>query len=87
MQSGDRGRRGSEVHSEAMIYFGPVAEAAHGGHSSPAFDLVVGFGVLALTWVGHFRQEERKRTGIWIGVFISAICAVFIGAGVRELLR
>ena len=70
-----------------MTFFGPVAEAAHGGHSSPAFDLIVGFGVLALTWVGYFKKEERPKASIWIAISISAICAVFIGSGIRELFR
>jgi len=70
-----------------MTFFGPVAEAAHGGHSSPAFDLIVGFAVLALTWVGYFRKEERRKVSVWIAIAISAICAVFIGAGIWELLR
>jgi hypothetical protein len=42
--------------------------------------------VLALTWIGHFRREERTKTSIWIAIGISAICAVFIGAGIKELL-
>jgi hypothetical protein len=69
-----------------MVCFGPVADAAHGGHSSPAFDLLVGFGVLALTWIGHFRKEQRTTTSVWIAIGVSAICAVFIGAGIKELL-
>ena len=44
-----------------MIYFGPVAEAAHGGQSSPTFDLVVGFVVPAITWISHFRKSEHGR--------------------------
>jgi hypothetical protein len=70
-----------------MIYFGPVGEAARGGHSSPWFDFMVGFAVLALTRVSFFRKEERQRTHIWIAIGISAICTVFIVAGIRELLR
>ena len=70
-----------------MIFLGPVGEAANGGHSSPAFDLIVGFGVLALTWVGFFRKEERQKATVWIAIGISAICAVFVGAGIREMLR
>jgi hypothetical protein len=70
-----------------MIYFGPVAEAAHGGHSSPAFDLIVGLGVLALTWIGYLKKEERQKISIWIAIVISAICAVFIYLGIEEILR
>jgi hypothetical protein len=70
-----------------MFQYGPVSNAAHGGHSSPAFDLIVGFGVLALTWVGHFRKAERHKTSIWIAIGISAICTVFVGAGIIELFR
>jgi hypothetical protein len=70
-----------------MFFFGPVDEAARGGHSSPMFDFIVGFAVLALTWVGIFRKEGRNMTSIWIAIGISAICAVFIGAGIVELLR
>lgn len=72
---------------EEMNLFGPVGEAAHGGHSSPMFDLIVGFAVLALTWVSYLRKEERQKTSVWIAIAISAICAVFIYAGINELLR
>ena len=70
-----------------MIIFGPVGEAAHGGHSSPAFDLIVGLGVLALTWTGYLRKEERQKTSTWIAIGITAICFVFICAGIKEWLR
>jgi len=70
-----------------MIIFGPVGEAAHGGHSSPSFDLIVGLGVLALTWIGYLRKEERQKISIWIAVGISAICTVFIYSGIHEMLR
>lgn len=70
-----------------MIQSGLVGSAANGGHSSPTFDLIVGFSVLALTWVGFFRKEERQKASVWSAIEISAICAIFIGAGIRELLR
>ena len=70
-----------------MMYFGPVAEAAHGGHSSPLFDLGVGLGVLTLTWVGYFKQSERSNKSVRAAVGISAICGVFLLFGIRELLR
>ncbi len=69
------------------MQFGPVGNAAHGGHSSPTFDLSVGFAVLALTWIGFWRKEERTAKAIWAAVGISAICAVFIYAGIRVLLE
>ena len=77
----------SGVRESEMIYFGPVDEAARGGHSSPLFDFIVGFSVLALTWVRFPRKEERQPTSIWIAIGITAICAVFIGTGIRELLH
>lgn len=70
-----------------MTFFGPVSEAARGGHTSPLFDFLVGFVVLALTWVGFFRKEERKKANIWAAIGVTAICGVFIAAGIRELLR
>ena len=70
-----------------MIQNGLVGNAARGGHTSWTFDLIVGFAVLALTWVGYFRKEERQKTSVWIAIGISAICAVFIYAGINELLR
>jgi hypothetical protein len=70
-----------------IIDFGPVDEAARGGHNSPSFDFIVGFVVLALTWVGFFRKEERQKASVWAAIGVSAICAVFIGAGILELLR
>ncbi len=54
-----------------MIAFGPVAEAAKGGHSSPSFDLCVGFAVLALTWLGYSRQGPDHKISIW-AVLVSA---------------
>ena len=70
-----------------MIHFGPVANASHGGHSSPSFDLLVGLSVLAVTWVGYFRRNPAKPVSIWIGIGISAICGVFIYSGIAALLR
>jgi hypothetical protein len=45
-----------------MIYFGSVSEAAKGGHSSPTFDLVVGFAVLLLTWIPRASQNCRNAS-------------------------
>jgi len=70
-----------------MIAFGPVAEAAKGGHSSPLFDLCVGFAVLALTWVGYGKQGSDRKISIWAALGVSAICAVFICSGLYALLR
>ncbi len=70
-----------------MIAFGPVGDAAKGGHSSPAFDLCVGFAVLALTWVGYGRQTPDRRVSFWAALGVSAICAVFIVSGLYALLR
>ncbi|AEU39105.1 hypothetical protein AciX8_4836 [Granulicella mallensis MP5ACTX8] len=70
-----------------MIAFGPVAEAAKGGHSSPTFDLCAGFAVLALTWVGYWRQGADRRISIWVALGVSAICAVFICSGLYALLQ
>lgn len=70
-----------------MIIYGPVAEAARGGHGNPYFDLLVGFSVLALTWVGYMKKTQTKKVGIGIAIAISAICSVFIYFGIAELLR
>jgi hypothetical protein len=70
-----------------MIWFGPVDEAVRDGHSSPAFDLIVGFGVLVLTWIGYLKKEERQKTSIWIAIGITSICAVFIYLGIKELMQ
>ena len=73
----DNWTRGSKI----LIAFGPVAEAAKGGQSSPTFDLCVGFAVLAITWVGYSKQGPDRKVRIWAALGVSAICAVFIGAG------
>jgi hypothetical protein len=70
-----------------MTDFGPVAEAAHSGGSSPSFDLIVGLVVLGLTWVGFSKRTKDKKASFWIAVAITAICAVFILSGIWELLR
>ena len=70
-----------------MIAFGPVAEAAKGGQSSPAFDLCVGFAVLAITWVGYGKTGPDRKVSIWAALGVRAICAVFIGDGLLTLLR
>jgi len=67
------------------MHLGPVFNATHGGRSNPWFDLIVGFTVLALTWVGYGKQESR--VSIWIALGITAICAVFIYSGIAGLLR
>jgi len=70
-----------------MILLGPVGEAAQGGHGNPFFDLIAGFLVLALTWVGYAKRTPRKEVSLWISIAISAICGVFIYFGIAELLR
>jgi hypothetical protein len=70
-----------------MILFGPVAEAAHGGHGNPFFDLTVGFLVLALTWTGYIKKTQINKVGVWMAIAISMICGVFIYFGIAELLR
>jgi len=70
-----------------MIMYGPVGEAARGGHGSPTFDLVIGFAFLAMTWIQYFRTDPSKRTHIWVSVGISAICGVFIWSGIAALAR
>jgi hypothetical protein len=70
-----------------MILLGPVAEAAKGGHSSPAFDLCVGFAVLIATWISYGKQRSNNRVSIWLAIGVTAICAVFIYSGMHNLLR
>lgn len=70
-----------------MIIFGPVAEAARGGHGNPFFDLLVGFSVLALTWIGYIKKTQTKKVSISVAIAISAICGIFIYFGITELLR
>jgi hypothetical protein len=70
-----------------MTIFGPVAEAANGGHSSPVFDLFVGFAVLALTWVGYSKRAASGKATLLIALGVSAICAVFIVSGCVALMR
>ncbi len=69
-----------------MTLFGPVSQAAHGGQSSPAFDLLVGFGVLVLTWFGFWKKNERTKQVLLASLGITAICCVFIAFGVRAFL-
>jgi hypothetical protein len=70
------------------MILGPVAEAAHGNnHSSPVFDLLIGGGVLAISWFGLWNKEKRNRVNIWILIGISAICLVFIISGILALIR
>ena len=69
------------------MIFGPVAEAAQGGHSSPAFDLLVGCGVLVISWFGIWNKEKRNKTSIGALIGITAICFVFIISGVLALIR
>ena len=46
-----------------MIAFGPVAEAARGGHGNPFFDLSVGFFVLAITWIDYRKKNTSQDSG------------------------
>jgi hypothetical protein len=36
-------------------------QRAHGGHSGPGFDLIVGFAVLALTWIATSGKKNAKK--------------------------
>ena len=73
--------------SVQMTYFGPVSEAAHGGHANPFFDLTVGLIVLALTWIGYAKKKGHNKPTIWAAIGISAICGVFIYFGIAALIR
>lgn len=70
-----------------MMNFGPVGIAAHGGFNSPTFNLMTGLVVLALTWTSYFTKDERLKTNVWTALGVTLICAVFIYAGIAELLR
>jgi hypothetical protein len=70
-----------------MIVFGPVANAAHGGQSSPSFDLLVGFAVLALTWFGFWKKEQRTKQVLFAALGVTVICFIFIVSGVQALLH
>ena len=70
----------------SMMIFGPVAEAARGGHSSSLFDLLVGSIFLVITWAQYFRVEQSKGVNIWISIGISAICSFFIWSGLAALI-
>jgi hypothetical protein len=67
-------------------WFGPVGDATRGGGSSAIFDLIVGIGVLTLTWVGYRKKQQREKVSIWIALGITAICAVFIYSGIKALI-
>lgn len=71
---------------EEMSYFGPVSEAARGGHGNPAFELLVGLTVLSITWFGYSRRDAAKPVTIWAALGVSAVCAYFIYSGVAGFL-
>jgi hypothetical protein len=70
-----------------MTYLGPAAEAAHGGHSSPMFDLFVGFIGLVITWAGYSRKTPPRGPVLWVTLGITAICGVFLYAGFAAILH
>ena len=70
-----------------MMNFGPVGIAAHGGFNSPTFNLMTGLVVLALTWISYFSKNARLKTSIWAALGVTLICAVFIFAGIAQLLH
>jgi hypothetical protein len=70
-----------------MAIFGPVAEAAHGGSSSPAFDFLVGFAVLAVTWIGYSKQASSSKAALLTALGVTGICMVFIVSGFVALMR
>jgi hypothetical protein len=70
-----------------MIFYGPVRIAAPVGYGSAAFDLTIGVAVLALTWIGYFKEKDRLKISIWAAIGVTAICAVLIWSGVLRLLR
>ena len=70
-----------------MSYFGPVANAAHGGHASPSFDLFIGFAMLAAVWWGFWSKRGNRKQTLMVSLGASVISFVFIGFGIAELLR
>jgi hypothetical protein len=71
----------------ALYIFGPVATAAHGGHGSPVFDLVIGFAVLIANWSGYFGKKNKPASAKWIALGVTALCLIFICSGLWELVQ
>jgi hypothetical protein len=69
----------------SIVLFGPVAEAAGGGHSSPSFDLLVGFSVLAFAWFGY--SKRQPKISIWPMLGITVIGLVFIIPAIWSMLH
>jgi hypothetical protein len=79
------GHRG--VWSKTMMISGPVSNAAQGGKINPWFGIVIGGTVLVTNWTKYLKGELRQGAHLGILLGISAICILFIGTGLWELLH
>jgi hypothetical protein len=70
-----------------MTILGPVSGAAQGGRVNPWFSILVGGSFLVYAWMTYFRKKGQKGVTLGSVLFASAICAVFLGLGIWELLR
>jgi len=73
-----------------MTLLGPVSNAAGGGNVNPWFSIAVGLFVLIGAWGSYLQrkdQQEDAKVSMSSLIFISGICAVFIGFGVWNLVK
>ena len=71
-----------------MTNFGPVSDAAHGGYQSPTMNVMACLAILAITWVGYFKNKEKQRkASIWIAICISMICVIGICLNLGSALK
>jgi hypothetical protein len=85
-----RSMHGTVSHSAANVILGPVSAAQHsqptiGGALFSMAVSVAGLSYLSYRYLNRTEEEPRPRIGniVWV----SAICFVFIGLGVWELVR
>ena len=69
-----------------MIY-GPVAEAARGGHVNPIFDIAIGSFAIVLIWIKPTGRSVDGKVNIPVALACTAVAASFIASGLLTLLH
>jgi len=69
------------------MLFGPVRNAAHGGKADPWFLMLVGSAILVIAWRKYLKGEVREGAHFGTLLGLSAICGLFIFAGLWNLFH
>jgi hypothetical protein len=67
------------------MMLGPLSSASR--DFDPWYPILLGAGLMIVGWVDYLRREQNKRAPLEKMLYVSLICAFFIGLGIWRLLQ